>query len=94
VTDGDYRPIDCSLHDKLEDAAVRGAVAHLVVREEGGGTRAIQDRIVDLFARDGAEYMRTGDGTETRLDRLESVNGEAVSLPRSGRGPSQGRDNA
>ncbi|TVP45635.1 MAG: hypothetical protein EA350_08810 [Gemmatimonadales bacterium] len=78
TTDSGYEPIACSVHDKLEETAVRRTVAHFVVREEDGETRELQDRVEDVFARDGVEFMRTGEGHEIRLDRLESVNGERV----------------
>lgn len=82
MSDNDYTPIACSVHDKLEDTAVRRTVANFVMREEDGGTREFQDRVQDLFARDGVEYMRTAEGLEIRLDRLESVNGERVTYER------------
>jgi transcriptional antiterminator Rof (Rho-off) len=78
MSEREYEPIPCSVHDKLEDTSVRGTVAHFVVREESGETREIQDRVRDLFARDGVEYMKTAEGLEIPLDRLESVNGEPV----------------
>ena len=78
MTEENYRPIDCSVHDMLESTSVRGTVAHFVVRGEDGATREIQDRIEDVFARDGVEYMKTAGGQEIRLDRLVEVNGEAV----------------
>jgi len=78
--DRGYEPIPCSVHDKLEETAVRRTVAHFVVRDDDGETRELQDRVVDVFPRDGVEYMRTGEGQEIRLDRLESVNGERVAI--------------
>jgi Rho-binding antiterminator len=80
IHDDDYVPIACSVHDKLEDTAVRGTVAHFVIRGEDGNSVELQDRIQDVFARDGVEYMRTEGGEEIRLDRIESVNGERVRL--------------
>jgi hypothetical protein len=34
--------------------------------------------IVDLFARDGTEYLKLNSGTVIRLDHLVSINGFAV----------------
>jgi transcriptional antiterminator Rof (Rho-off) len=79
-----YTPIACSIHDKLEETAVRRTVAHFVIRDGGGETRELQDRVEDVFARDGVEYMRTGEGHEIRLDQLESVNGERVMFESDG----------
>lgn len=84
IQDDAYVPIACSVHDKLEDSAVRGTVAHLVVRDGDGNSVELQDRIKDVFARDGVEYLRTGGGQEIRLDRIESVNGERVTLEAEG----------
>ena len=35
--------------------------------------------IVDLYAKEGAEYLKLNDGTVIRLDRLVSINGVPVS---------------
>jgi transcriptional antiterminator Rof (Rho-off) len=78
MTEREYQPIDCSVHDKLEETSVRGTVAHFLVRDEDGREREIQDRVQDVYARDGVEYMKTAEGLEIRLDRLKAVNGEAV----------------
>jgi Rho-binding antiterminator len=78
MTEKDYTPIDCSVHDKLEESATFGRVSHFIYRDDGGNSRELQDRVVDLYARDGVEYMKTAEGREVRLDRLEIVNGERV----------------
>jgi Rho-binding antiterminator len=78
MTGSGYRPIGCSVHDKLEETSVRGTVAHFLIRDEKGGEREVQDRIQDIYARNGVEYMRTAGGLEIRLDRLMAVNGETV----------------
>ncbi len=85
MTEREYQPIDCSVHDKLEETSVRGTAAHFLVRDEDGGEREIQDRIEDVYARDGVEYMKTAGGLEIRLDRLRAVNGEAVTYQETDR---------
>lgn len=75
ANDRPYRPIDCALHDRLEAAATLGRTVRIAFRTEGDGVEAIEDRIVDVFARDGAEFVRTAGGRVIRLDRLESVDG-------------------
>ena len=70
-----YRPIDCGLHDRLEALATAGRVVPIVARSPGGASQAIEDRLVDVFARGGEEFVRTGGGELIRLDRLESVDG-------------------
>ena len=69
----DYRPIACSVHDRLEDFAVRRTSLRVQYHDADGEDRVVQGRIADLYARDGAEYMRLDDGTEIRLDRLRDV---------------------
>ena len=72
-----YRPIDCGVHDRLEDLAVRRVLCRIRHRvPSGSGADAtgeeveIEGRIVDVFARDGEELLRMDDGREIRLDRL------------------------
>jgi len=71
-------PLDCHVHDVLEAAATRGVRVHLVIEDNAGCRREEQGRIVDFFTRDGAEFLRTDEGVEIRLDRLLEVNGEPV----------------
>jgi len=73
-----YSPIACALHDHLEAAATTGRPCRIVFRDAAGAAGAPQevyDRIADLFARGGAEFLLTAGGTEVRLDHLESVGG-------------------
>lgn len=79
-----YRPIDCSLHDRLEDLAVCRRVVRIRYRDGGGrgegsgeGVAAeLDDVIVAWFTRGGAEYLRTAGGREIRLDRILEVDGQ------------------
>ena len=41
--------------------------------DDGGHRRVVDARVADLFARDGAEYMRLDDGSLIRLDRIVSI---------------------
>ncbi|TVR53394.1 MAG: hypothetical protein EA421_11325 [Gemmatimonadales bacterium] len=66
------------MHDKLEETSVRGTIAHFLIRNGEGVEQEIQDRIQDIYARDGVEYMKTAGGLEIRLDRLTAFNGEVV----------------
>ena len=70
-----YRPIDCSLHDRLEAWATLGNPQRIAYHDEGGSSRVTEGRIVDVFARNGEEFIRTESGEEIRLDRLERVGG-------------------
>lgn len=69
----EYRPIDCGVHDRLESYATLGSVCSVSFVDSAGSERSTSGRIVDVFARDGAEYLRLEDGTEVRLDRLRTV---------------------
>lgn len=74
----DYQPIDCSLHDRFEAAAVRKQTVRLTWVEEGAsGERT--GLIADVIVRAGAEYLVLDDGTWVRLDYIRTF--EEVSLP-------------
>ena len=72
----DYEPIDCSDHDRLESLATLRQQARISYRDSSGAVRQIEDLIEDVYARDGAEYLRTAGGEEVRLDALVSVDGK------------------
>ena len=71
----DYVPIACGLHDQLQLLVMRGRPVPLVVQDNGGHTRTLEARLVDVLTRDGAEWVVTEDGAEIRLDRLVEVDG-------------------
>ena len=73
----DYQPIACGLHDRLEALATTGGVVQIVTRSSDGARRTLEDRLVDVFARGGEEFVRTAGGKLIRLDHLESVDGVA-----------------
>lgn len=68
-----YLPIDCALHDELLALATFRRVTEIAHLDERGEERTVRDTIVDVFARAGAEYLRTAGGLEIRLDRLTAV---------------------
>ena len=72
----DYLPIDCSLHDRVEDLAVRRKIVR-IRHEDDAGPAELDDSIADWFARDGVEYLRTGSGMTIRLDRVLEIDGVA-----------------
>ena len=70
-----YEPLDCSLHDRIEDLATRRRVVR--IRYDGAdGPRDADETIADWFVRDGAEFLRTGSGLEIRLDRILEIDGQ------------------
>ena len=68
-----YVPIDCEFHDVLEAAATLRRIVAIDHLDDEGNRRVVDARIADLFARDGAEYMRLDDGSLIRLDRIVSI---------------------
>ncbi len=71
-----YLPIDCSLHDRFESAAVRRERVRVTWTtssgDESGGPMESVGMIRDVVARDGAEYLVMSNGSEIRLDRIVS----------------------
>ncbi len=91
--DDDYIPIDCSLHDRLEDLATRRRVVRLRYESEVGVVE-IDDVIADWLVRDGAEFLRLRSGADIRLDRILEIDGHphlpATSNPGGGEGGGEG----
>ncbi len=69
----EYRPIDCGIHDQLEHVAVLRRLCRIRFQGENGGEQIALTRIVDIFARNGEEFVRLESGDEVRLDRLIEV---------------------
>ena len=67
----DYRPIACSLHDRMESAAVLGQLVQITWRN-GFAEEVVSGQIADILVRDGAEYLLLKDSVEIRLDRIDS----------------------
>lgn len=73
----EYLPIDCSLHDRLEELATLRQPARIEYRDEKGEMRTAEDTIQDVYAEGGVEYLRTAGGDRIRLDRIEDVDGRS-----------------
>ncbi len=69
-----YQSIACSLYDNLESFATRKTRC-IVVYKIKNAEQTTESIIVDLFARDGAEFLKLENGTIIRLDDLITVNG-------------------
>lgn len=74
----EYQPIACSVHDELLARATLGRVTEITYWDERGEVQTVRERIVDVFARSGAEYLAVESGLEIRLDKLKAVDGESV----------------
>ncbi|MCL6555600.1 MAG: hypothetical protein K6T56_04460 [Burkholderiales bacterium] len=69
----DYRPISCAEHERLEFAVLRRFPITLWLTEGG----SLTGQAVDVFTRDGAEWLRLREPTGTehvlRLDKIRKV---------------------
>lgn len=74
----DYQPVSCEFHDVLETLAIRRNPVVIVYRDEHGAHAEVRDRILDVSARGGEEFMALQGGLSLRLDRIVSVNGVAL----------------
>lgn len=72
-----YKPIDCNFYDILEANAVLRKIVTIEYRVNDE-IQTIDNRIVDLFIKDKAEYMRLENGLEIRLDTIHSVDGSIL----------------
>jgi Rho-binding antiterminator len=75
MPDQPYEPIDCSLHDRLESAATLRQTIQIIYHDSDGTQHEIEDRLTDVFAKDGEEFAKTTGGNLIRLDRLVRVDG-------------------
>lgn len=74
----DYCLVDCGFHDQLEALATLRQFCQISYRTVTGEVVEVQDQIVDVYAANHADFLKLKDGTEIRLDRLISVNGNAT----------------
>jgi Rho-binding antiterminator len=68
-----YEPIRCDFHDVLEASALSRKPARVRFRDESGAEQLRSATIVDVYASEGAEYLRLSTGETIRLDRLVQV---------------------
>ena len=73
MSEPEYVPLPCAIHDELEAFSVRRETVRISFLDPGGAEREVAGVIVDIWAKAGAEYLRTEDGTTIRLDRLVGV---------------------
>lgn len=74
-----YTPVSCDFHDQLEAFATLHQDCDLVYHDEANQVVEVSDRIVDVYASNHADFLKLKNGTEIRLDRIISVNGQSVS---------------
>jgi Rho-binding antiterminator len=74
----DYCLVDCGFHDQLEALATLRQICQISYRTATEEIVEVQSQIVDVFAANKADFLKLKDGTEIRLDRLISVNGNST----------------
>lgn len=73
-----YQPVDCALHEELLARATLKRPTEISYLDDALQERTVKDRIVDVFARNRAEYLRLASGLEIRLDKLTRLDGEKL----------------
>jgi transcriptional antiterminator Rof (Rho-off) len=68
----DYQSVACSFYDELGLRMMRGTPCRLVVKTDGG-RETVEATIDDPYTEGDGEYVRLGDGTTIRLDRIVEV---------------------
>lgn len=73
-----YQPVSCDLHSRLELAILRRRALHLAW-PSAEGAREGQGVAVDIYTRDGAEWLEvdlvTGERVRLRLDQMTVLDG-------------------
>jgi Rho-binding antiterminator len=69
-----YLPISCDYHDLLESFAMSRTATQIRFRDAEGVVQRRSAAIIDVFARDGSEYLSMSTGETVRLDHLLAVN--------------------
>jgi Rho-binding antiterminator len=73
-----YQNISCSYYDQVEAYATKKTQCSVIYNADDL-EKTSDGIIVDLFAKDGAEYLKLNNGIVIRLDQLISINGVPVS---------------
>jgi Rho-binding antiterminator len=64
-----YKPVSCSLYDELELAIMRKTQIEIVYMEEDEEI-TVEATPIDIYSREGAEFIVFDDGLELRLDKV------------------------
>ncbi len=73
-----YQNISCSYYDQLEAYATKQTQCLVIFRDDDL-EKTTEGIIVDVFAKEGAEYLKLNNGIVIRLDQLISINGITLS---------------
>ncbi|HLK27805.1 MAG TPA: hypothetical protein VKT28_04440 [Puia sp.] len=72
----EYKRVSCDFYDELEAMAIHHKDCDIVFWDENDAKSIIHDRIKNLYASDGNEYLETGKGLIIRLDKIIEVDGK------------------
>ena len=65
-----YKPVSCDMSDELEAYSIQKTSLRIKVEEPNGVTSWMVGKVVDLFVKDHADYLKLSDGREVRLDKI------------------------
>ena len=74
-----YNLVSCDFHDRLEELATLRQACLIVYSNSAEESVEVHGLIVDVFAFDGADFLKLKDGTQIRLDKIISIDGQLVS---------------
>ena len=72
-----YQSISCSYYDQLEAYATKRTECEILFSDNGNES-VVKGIITDIFAKDGAEYLKMNNALVIRLDKIISINGIPV----------------
>lgn len=74
----DYNLVSCDFHDRIEAMATLRQPCKIVYRNETDERVTAEGLIVDVYAANHADYLKLEDGTEIRMDRVVSIDGQSA----------------
>jgi len=85
-----YQPIACDFHSVVEEAVLHGQPQDVLYRSAGGALRLARRPVEDVYAKEGAEYLRLAGTAAVRLDRVVRIGDDW--LTEAGRVRGEGRE--
>ena len=73
----DYVPIACEAHDHLESWSVLKITCSIQYLDSNDTVASVDSQIIDVFAKNGEEFIKIENGDLIRLDRIISINGKS-----------------
>lgn len=67
-----YKPISCSLYDRIESLAVLKKSIRIIFINDDKTEEIIDGQIKNVFSRDNAEFLLINN-SEIRLDQIKSI---------------------